>query len=86
MMRCSTSLRRTRGARWFALTVVMWLVVAGAAMAAPKKAPEKEAAPTKSYVTSYLVVIIFLGAGLMAVLRPSTRSDTVSTRRHDDEE
>ncbi len=87
MKRCTTSRgRRARGARWFAMTLVMWLAVAGAAIAAPKKGAEAEAAPTKSYVASYMLVILALGAGMMAVVRPSMRSDKVASRRSDDEE
>ena len=77
-----------RGVRWVALALALWLATAGSVLAAPKKQEEKAAEPTKSYVTSYILVIFALGLGMMAVIRPSTRTDQVKklTRDAEDEE
>jgi cytochrome c biogenesis factor len=75
-----------RSLRWLALALTLWLSTAGAAWAAPKKQEEKAAAPTKSYVASYIIVIFALGLGMMAVIRPSTRTDKVAARSREDAE
>jgi hypothetical protein len=75
-----------RGLRWLALCVALSLATAGSALAAPKKEAEKAAEPTKSYVTSYILVIFALGLGMMAVIRPSTRTDQVKKITRDAEE
>jgi peptidoglycan/LPS O-acetylase OafA/YrhL len=77
--------RSMRVARWFTAVAVLWLALGSVAWAAPKK-PEETAAPTKSYVASYIIVILVFGAGMMAVLRPSTRADKIPDRRPDDDE
>ncbi len=53
---------------------------------AAKKKAEAEAAPTKSYVVPYMIVLVLLGGGLMAVCRPSGRHDKMDDMNKKDEE
>ena len=53
---------------------------------AAKKKVEVEAAPTKSYVVPYMIVLVMLGGGLMAVCRPSSRLDKMDDKHKKDEE
>jgi hypothetical protein len=87
MTRILATLNRSRrSVRWLALALGLWLATAGAVLGAPKKQEEKAAEPTKSYVTSYIIVIFALGLGMMAVIRPSTRTDQVKKVTRDAEE
>ncbi len=92
MKRCITCLGRwtdlgrwRRATRWLTASLVLWLALGSTALAAPKK-PEEAAPPTKSYVLPYFLVIMFLGLGMMAVLRPSSRADKIPDRRPDEDE
>ena len=78
--------RRLRHARWLTLSAVLWLAVAGTALGQKKKKDEPAAAPTKSYVASYFIVMLALSGGLFAALRPSSRLDKVPEKIIDDEE
>jgi hypothetical protein len=82
--RISAFRRLLRGARWLAVTLALWLSLSGLALAAPKK-KEKEAAPTKSYVASYFILIMVLGVGLMTVCRPGRRLDKPPEKIKDEE-
>jgi hypothetical protein len=73
-----------RMARRITLVLALWLVVSGTAMAQGKK-KEKEG-PTKSYVGSYFIVIVGLGAGLVAALRASKRLNEPPAKVVDDVE
>jgi hypothetical protein len=62
------------------ITVVAMLIVclalASPALAAKKK-KEDEAAPTKSYVVPYMIVLMLVSVGLMTVCRPGSRKNPV---------
>jgi hypothetical protein len=63
-----------------ALASVVWLAGVNSALAAPKKKVEPVAAPTKSYTVPYMLVLAFLGIGLMTVCRPSGRLEKVDDK------
>jgi len=70
-----------------ALTLAI-LLVPQSAVAAKKKKKE-EAAPTKSYVLPYMIVMAMIGVGLMTICRPSSRADKLEDTKMnkvDDEE
>jgi hypothetical protein len=74
--------RVARGAYRAALLAVLilgMLCTGPVAMAAKKE--KEEAAPTKSYVLPYFIVMVLLGAGLMTVCRPGTRKDKVDEKK-----
>ena len=53
---------------------------------AAKKKKEEVAAPIKSYVVPYMIVIAVVGMGIMTVIRPGTRKDGVPENKKDQEE
>jgi len=63
---------RTHHAYWLVLAGYLWLADSPLVLAA-KKQKEAAAAPTKSYVFPYIIVMAVVGVGLMAVLRPNSR-------------
>ncbi|HEV3137168.1 MAG TPA: hypothetical protein VGZ26_04675 [Pirellulales bacterium] len=65
--------RFARQAGWMALTVYFGLLGSPALAAAKRKVVEE--AETKSYTMPYLIVVMMIGLGLMAVCRPSRRTD-----------
>ena len=62
-----------RVAPWV-LTIYFWCLTSPLVLAAKKKKDEA-AAPTKSYVVPYMIVIAIVSIGLMTVFRPSRRQD-----------
>ncbi|HEX3726063.1 MAG TPA: hypothetical protein VHV08_07455 [Pirellulales bacterium] len=58
----------------------LWLGSSDLAVAAAKKKPEPEAAPTKSYTVPYMLVVALIGMGIMAIGRPSNRLDKVDDK------
>ncbi len=77
--------RLARRSRWLTLVVILWLGTSSDALAQKKK-QEKEAAPTKSYVLPYMIVLAVVGVGVMTVCRPGRRLDKPHERIKDDEE
>ena len=73
-----------RRSAWVILAACFWLLSSPVAWAAKKKVVEE--APTKSYTLPYLIVIILIGAGLMAICRPSRRADRPEEKLKPDEE
>ncbi|MEX0978790.1 MAG: hypothetical protein WDZ48_08070 [Pirellulales bacterium] len=69
-----------------ALLIACLLFTPSAAMAAKKKKDEP-AAPTKSYVMPYFIVMMLVGVGLMTVCRPGSRKDRLDekAKKKDDE-
>ena len=65
--------RFARHAASLALAVTFWSLGSPALAAAKKKVVEE--AETKSYTMPYLIVVMLIGIGLMAVCRPSSRAD-----------
>jgi hypothetical protein len=55
------------------VTLGAWSVLAGAAWAASKK-KAVEAAPEKSYVIPYFLVLLSMGLGIMILCRPGKRA------------
>jgi hypothetical protein len=53
---------------------------------AQKKKKEVEAAPTKSYVWPYAIVLAMLGIGLMTVCRPTSRLDKPDDKVKEEEQ
>lgn len=72
-------------ARWLTLALALWLAASGTALAQGRKKKE-EAAPTKSYVGAYFIVMMGLGLGLFAALRPSARIEEVQKKIKDDDD
>lgn len=69
----ATFLRQAPARFTIAMHVVLcWLVLAGPALAAKKKAVE--APPEKSYVMPYGVVIMLLALGILIICRPDRRA------------
>ena len=68
-----------------ALVAYLCLVDSPMAWAAKKKVEVQEA-PTKSYVFPYMIVLVLLGGGLMAVCRPSSRHDKMDEKKKNEEE
>jgi hypothetical protein len=61
-----------------------WLETSPLAWAKGKKA--EEVVETKSWVVPYMIVLAFVGLGLMTVLRPSTRAEKPpETAKQDDD-
>lgn len=73
-----------RQAAWMALAVCFWSLGAPALAAAKKKVVEE--AETKSYTMPYLIVIMLIGVGLMAICRPTRRADKPDEKAKPDEE
>ena len=76
--------RLVRQVAWAVLAVSV-LSLGSPALAAPKKKVVEEA-ETKSYTMPYLIVIILIGVGLMAICRPSRRADKPDEKFKKDEE
>jgi hypothetical protein len=76
--------RFARQAAWGALAVYFWSLGSPAIAAAKKKVVEE--AETKSYTVPYLIVIMLIGVGLMAICRPSRRADKPNEKVKQDEE
>ncbi len=72
-------------ARWLTLALALWLAASGAAFGQRKK-KEEVAAPTKSYVGAYFIVMMALTGGLFAALRPTMRLDQVPQKIIDDDD
>lgn len=87
-MKSPESARLRRGVRRLAqlLTVVaaLWLASPATAMAQGNKKDDE--GPTKSYVLSYVIVMMAVGGGLTAVLRASKRLDKPPPKHVDDDE
>lgn len=64
--------------------IVCLVFTPSTAMAQPKKKKE-EAAPTKSYVLPYFIVMMLVGVGLMTVCRPGYRKDRPPDKKHDED-
>ncbi len=69
-----------------AIAVVMLVLLNSSPAWAKKKGAEAEAAPTKSYVVPYLIVIMLVAVGLMTACRPAKRGDKVEDRHEKDNE
>jgi hypothetical protein len=69
--------------QWAALAAI-WLAASPLAYAAKKKV-EEVAAPEKSYVMPYMIVLMVMGLGLMTICRPSSRADKVDDKYKKDE-
>lgn len=67
------------------VATTMVLFTASPAWAKPKK-QEAAAAPTKSYVVPYMVVLAMIGVGLMTVCRPASRLEKPDDRVQKDDE
>jgi hypothetical protein len=77
--------RLARQAVPLALACYLWLMTSELAWAwakAQKKAVEE--VETKSYVGPYLIVMVLVAMGLMAVCRPSRRLDKLDERIKED--
>lgn len=61
-----------------ALLIACLLLTSPVALAAKKK--DEPAAPTKSYVMPYFIVMMLVGVGLMTVCRPGSRKDRVDEK------
>lgn len=70
---------------WLASAATIWVATSPLAMAAKKKAVAEEA-PSKSYVMPYFIVIMLIGLGMMAVLRPGKRADRPDDKKRGDGE
>jgi hypothetical protein len=70
LVACPRLARQAAGA---ALSVYFWSLGSPALAAAKKKVVEE--AEKKSYTMPYLIVIMLIGLGLMAICRPSRRAD-----------
>ena len=66
------------------LTVAIWAISSPLALAAKKKAAE--VVPEKSYVFPYIIVMMLMGLGLMAICRPSNRADRPDDKKTDEDE
>jgi uncharacterized membrane protein len=64
--------------------LVVCLLFTSPALAAKKK-KEEVAAPTKSYVLPYIIVLMLVSVGLMTVCRPGRRLDRVDEKKKSDE-
>jgi hypothetical protein len=74
LKKCLTTCSRlARQAVWVTMAVYFWSLGSPVLAAAKKKVVEE--AEKKSYTMPYLVVIMLIGMGLMAVCRPSSRAD-----------
>jgi hypothetical protein len=69
----TTCSRFARRAVWVAMAVYFWSLGSPALAAAKKKVVEE--VEKKSYTMPYLIVIVLIGGGLMAICRPSSRAD-----------
>jgi uncharacterized membrane protein YadS len=65
--------------------LIVCLLFTAPAMAAKKKKGEP-AAPTKSYVMPYFIVMMLLGVGLMTVCRPGSRKDRADEKKKNEED
>ena len=65
--------RFARQVFWAALAIYFWSLGSPVLAAAKKKVVEEAA--KKSYTMPYLIVIVLIGVGLMAICRPSSRAD-----------
>jgi hypothetical protein len=72
-------------ALWLASAAAVWVATSPLAFAAKKKALEV-VPETKSYVTPYLIVLMLIGLGMMAVLRPGKRADRPDEKMKTDNE
>ncbi len=79
-----SSPRFARRATWAALAILFFLL-SSPALAAPRKKVVEEA-ETKNYTVPYLIVVILIGVGLMAICRPSHRADKPDEKVKPDEE
>ena len=66
------------------LAVAVFCLTSLTATAAKK--PKEEPKEEKSYVLPYLIVISFIGVGLMTICRPSRRLDKVNEKKKKKEE
>ncbi len=71
-----------RSAYWLALSLVFWLGLHGQLLA---QAAEKEEEEAKSWVMSYILIVLTVGLGLFVVVRMGRRRNP-KIRRRDDEE
>jgi hypothetical protein len=67
------------------VVLLVMLLVAAPALAAPKKKVVEEV-PTKSYTTPYLIVIVLISVGVMAICRPSSRADKLDDKKKSDKD
>jgi hypothetical protein len=77
----SVASRFTRQAAAVALIVALSALSSPAMAAGKKKEVEVE---TKSYTMPYLIVIMLIGGGLMAICRPSRRADKPDDKAPDE--
>ncbi len=71
-------------ARWLTLALALWLAASGTALAQRRK-KEEAVAPTKSYVASYVILMMAVTGGLFAALRPTIRLDKIPEKIKDDD-
>jgi len=67
---------------WVVLAGYIWLEASPLAFAKKQKV-EEVAAPTKSYVMPYMIVLMLIGLGLMTILRPASRLDKPDEKKKD---
>lgn len=72
---------------WAPLASAIYFELASSPLVwAAKKKKDEVAAPTKSYVLPYMIVIAVMALGLMTALRPGKRADSPEDKRTDKEE
>jgi predicted PurR-regulated permease PerM len=81
MNRIHFALRRSANVarRFLPLAMAIYIAIASSPLVwAAKKKKEEAAAPTKSYVIPYMIVIAIMALGMMTVARPGRRLDKAS--------
>ncbi|MBI3839135.1 MAG: hypothetical protein HY288_14540 [Planctomycetia bacterium] len=85
LKKCAAACQRCAGRiAWVVLAIYFWSLGSPAIAAAKKKVAEE--VETKSYTMPYLIVIMLIGVGLMAICRPSRRADKPDEKIKPDED